>query len=627
MVLKGMKKRIEEGMRKSKKSPLLPLTSQYLWTVLVFIGAKVAFMFFCRESHEFSAGDVAQVILHGLTLDLSTALYVMIVPLLWGMVSLWYQAKWLVGLLRGYYMVVATAMAMVFVADTSLYPFWGFKLDSQCLQYLETPTEAMASVSTAYLIVRLVVVAVTAFVIYKGYVVTSPSNQTPPSTNPIASTVVLLLLIPGIVIGIRGGLGESVTNIGQAYYSQDQFLNHSAVNPLFCFMDSFSETVSEIVDYRYYPEETCEQVIEEYYPTTSISTDTLLRTQRPDIIVILMESAGEVFAKGMPRLQQLKREGVSFSNCFANSWRTDRGTVCTYSGYPSFPTTSVMKMPQKTGALPGIASALQDAGYETCFIYGGDINFTNMRSYLMDTGWSRLIWKDDYKAEEQRSAKWGVRDDITFGTLLTLASQPSDKPRLIGLSTLSSHEPWDVPLKKYDDEILNAFYYLDQCIGDFIDKLKLTPQWENTLVILLPDHSYDYGGMDQTKPDRNRIPMVWTGGAVKRPRQVTAICNQTDLAATLLGQLGLPHGQFHWSRDVMSSSYQHPMAMHTYRNGFSVTDSTGFMAYDLDADRIVADRSTDAHRLEHIGKAILQATSKDLKKLRMKNEEFATALE
>ena len=159
------------------------------------------------------------------------------------------------------------------------------------------------------------------------------------------------------------------------------------------------------------------------------------------------------------------------------------------------------------------------------------------------------------------------------------------------------------------------YYYLDQCIGEFIDQLKQSPQWQNTLVILLPDHSYDYKGANQRQPDRNRIPMIWTGGAIKGPRQITTLCNQTDLPATLLAQLGLSHQQFRWSRDVLSRSYQHPLAMHTYRNGFSVTDSTGFMAYDFDVNKMIADKSTDSKRLERIGKAILQATTKDLKEL------------
>ncbi len=591
------------------------LLKTYLWTVLVFVLAKVAFMLFCREGHEFAFSDMWQVVWHGLSLDLSTALYFLIVPFLLSVVNIWYWANWLTHLLRGYYIIISLVFALAFVADTSLYPFWQFKLDSSCLQYLETPTEAMASVTAVYIIIRFLAFTVVSIVIFGGY--RNIFLQKNPSSTKlkVLSLSLHLIAIPLIVIGIRGGLDESTTNIGQVYYSQNQFLNHSAVNPLFSFFDSLDKSGNEIIDYDFYPDDTCQQLMSEYYTTTSIDTDTLLTTTRPDVIIILMESAGEVFANGMPRLQQLKQEGVCFTNCFANSWRTDRGTVCTYSGYPSFPTSSVMKMPSKSRALPGIAASLQNVGYETTYIYGGDINFTNMRSYLIATGFSKLIWKNDYNDEERNSAEWGVRDDITFDTLLSLIKQPSDNPRFIGYSTLSSHEPWDVPLKKYDDEILNAFYYLDHCIGKFIDQIKQSPQWKNTLIILLPDHSYDYAGANQTQPDRNRIPMVWTGGAIKRPRQITTLCNQTDLAATLLAQLGLSHDMFRWSRDVLSSSYQHPLAMHTYRNGFSVTDPTGFMAYDFDANKMVADKSTDSKRLERIGKAILQATTKDLKEL------------
>lgn len=591
------------------------LLKTYLWTVLVFIMAKVAFMLFCREGHEFTFGDIFQVVWHGLSLDLSTALYFLIVPFLLSIVNIWYWVNWLTHLLRGYYILISLVFALAFVADTSLYPFWQFKLESSCLQYLDTPTEAMASVTAIYIIIRILAFAVVSIVIFCGYRNIYLQANPGSTKSKCISLSLHLIAIPLIVIGIRGGLDESTTNIGQVYFSQNQFLNHSAVNPLFSFFDSLDKSGNEIIDYDYYPDDTCQQLIADYYTTTSIDTDTLLTTSRPNVVIILMESAGEVFAKGMPRLQQLKQESIYFANCFANSWRTDRGTLCTHSGYPSFPTSSVMKMPDKTRALPSIAASLQKAGYETTYLYGGDINFTNMRSYLIGTGFSQLIWKDDYKDNERNSAKWGVRDDITFNTLLSLIKQPSEKPRLIGYSTLSSHEPWDVPLKKYDDEILNAFYYLDHCIGEFIDQLKQLPQWQNTLIILLPDHSYDYAGANQTQPDRNRIPMVWTGGAIKSPRLITTLCNQTDLPATLLAQLGLSHKQFRWSRDVLSRSYQHPLAMHTYRNGFSVTDSTGFMAYDFDANKMVADKSTDSQRLERIGKAILQATTKDLKEL------------
>ena len=596
------------------------LLRTYLWTVLVFVIAKVGFMLACHEATPvLTIADVKDVVVHGLTLDLSTALYFLIVPFLTVIVSVWWaNGKVLRRVLRVYFVLIAIAFALAFVADASLYPFWGFKLDSTCLGYLESPTEVAASVTGSYLLWRVVAIVIIAVLIFRGYNKFPSSTYAPYRAGAYVETLFYILLIPLFVIGIRGGIAESTTNVGQVYFSQNQFLNHSAVNPVFSFLSSLERTANHIVDYDFYAPETCKQLTTGLYPTTSTGTDTLLNTSRPDIVIILMESAGELMASYMPCLQQLKEEGIDFTNCYGNTWRTDRGTVCTYSGYPSFPTSSVMKMPRKTAQLPGIASALRQEGYRTSYLYGGDINFTNMRSYLVATGWEQLTWMADYTTEEQNTAKWGVRDDITFNTLyeqITDSREAGDsrRHRLYGFSTLSSHEPWDVPVRLTDETIPNAFAYLDRCIGDFVTRLRQTPQWDNLLIILLPDHSIDYRQTDEASPERNRIPMVWVGGAVRKPRKVSQICNQTDLAATLLAQMGLPHEQFKWSRDVLSATYTYPFAIHTYNNGFSVTDSTGFMAYDLASRRVITDRSSQAERLEQVGKAILQATTEDLR--------------
>jgi len=596
---------------------IIYLLKTYLLTVLLFIVAKLSFMLYNSGSHDFAATDVADVIYHGLSLDLSTSLYLFIVPFLFVVATLWLRLPtWI---LKSYYVLLAVVLSLTFVADTCLYEFWQFKLDASCLQYLSTPTEAMASVSGWFLLVRLLVLLAVGVVVYLAYSWLVPVF--PVCRHRLAGSIGALLMVPLIVIGIRGGLAESTTNIGQVYYSQHPFLNHSAVNPLFSFMASFEKSANHIVDYDYYSDSECRQLVGEAYATDGLLADTLLNTARPNIVVILMESAGSIFTQvggrpqTMPTIDRLMDEGVYFEQCYANTWRTDRGTVCTWSGYPSFPTSSVMKMPKKTRHLPGIASTLRKQGYKTTYLYGGDINFTNMRSYLISTGFDSLVWMKDYTAEQQSTAKWGVRDDITFDTLFDLLTKPADAPKLIGYSTLSSHEPWDVPISKYDDPTLNAFYYLDQCIGRFLTRLKQTDYWQNTLVVLLPDHSIGYQGLDERSLLRNQIPVVWTGGAIKGPRRIGAICNQTDLAATLLAQLGLPFADFAFSRNVTSPNYRYPFAVHNFNNGFTVVDSTGYAVFDLDTDRQMGGQSSDAQRLERMGKAILQSTTQHLKQL------------
>ena len=606
------------------KDRILYLVKVYLITICIFVIAKVVFMVANYEGHPFGIADVWEVVKHGLSLDLSTSLYVLILPFLLTLVSVWWRPKGLEAVMKIYYGVIAVLLMLAFTADTSLYPFWGFKLDASCLQYLSSPVEAKASVSGWYMAIRLGIIIAGAWILYKIYVAVAQQHTKQGARQKGATTLGGVVLIPLFVIGIRGGWDESTTNIGQVYFSQNQFLNHSAVNPVFSFFASLESTASYVPDYTFMDETERQQLMEGLYFTDSTQPDTLLKTQRPNIIVILLESCGGIFTEDiggrpdiMPHLNRLTKEGVYFANFYANSYRTDRGTLCTWSGFPSFPRSSVMKMPEKTRLLPGIAQSLRKKGYHTTYLYGGDINFTNMRGYLFSIGFEQLHWMKDYSREEQKTSEWGVRDDITFATLTDMVRKWKDEGDhyLIGYSTLSSHEPWDVPTHRFNDEVLDAFNYLDACIGKFINDIKQTAQWDNLLVIMLPDHGYSYFGVEEEHEQHDHVPMLWLGGAIKEPRRIEQLCNQTDLPATLLGQLGIAHDEYEFSRDVMSQGYQYPFAVHTYNNGITMRDSTGFALLDLNANRIMVDMSSDSELLIKKGKAILQTATERLRKL------------
>ena len=194
------------------KQRILYLLKFYLLTVLIFIVAKVVFMVCNAGSHPFALSDLFEVIWNGLSLDFSTSLYLIIVPFLFTMVSVWWQGRVLLNILRIYYLVIAFALALAFVSDTSLYPFWGFKLNASVLQYLEQPEGITASVSWWYLLLRFLFIVAVTLVIGKLYSYLLPQKN---GNRRITETIVYVAMMPLMVIGIRGGLGESTTNIGQ----------------------------------------------------------------------------------------------------------------------------------------------------------------------------------------------------------------------------------------------------------------------------------------------------------------------------------------------------------------------------------------------------------------------------
>ena len=597
--------------------------SLYFFTVLlIFILQKPLFMLYNGSIEKgFGFADYMQVMIHGASLDAATAGYLTAFPFLLVLISIWFRKFPLKKILYGYYILAAALISIIFVVDMALYTFWGFKLDASVFLYIDSPKEALASVSVGFILLRvlaiLLLIALTSWVLLK----ITPSVLTA-TRKRIAGTAGMLLLGGVLFIIIRGGVTESTSNIGQVYFSNEPFLNHSAVNPDFSLLSSMGKSQDFASEFNFFDEEKRAALFDGLYPTTDgDSIIQVLNTKRPNILIILMEGFGGAFVEPLgglpdvtPHFNRLSKEGVFFTNCYANSFRTDRGTVCTFSGYLGLPTASVMKIPAKSRTLPAIAEGLSKAGYKTDFLYGGDINFTNMKSYLLSTGYQRLTANTDFSLAEQTSNAWGVNDDITFEYLYNqLRNRKEEGPWHTAFLTLSSHEPFEVPYHRLEDKIPNAFAYTDECLGKFIDRLKQTPAWKDLLVICLPDHGFYYPREgSNAMPRFYHIPLLWLGGAVKQPMQVDKIMNQTDLAATLLGQLGVEHTAFTFSRNVLGSDYKYPFAFYSFNNGFSFRDSTGVTVFDNNSGSILFDEpEADESRLDK-GKAILQTVYDDL---------------
>lgn len=576
--------------------------------------------------------DYLKVILHGLKLDCTVAGYLTALPLLSVLVSVWLPGTWLRKIMKGYFIVTALLVSAIYAVDVALYGFWGFRLDATLFFYLQSPTDAMASVPLKLFLLQLFIFVTYALAIYwlfkRGVMPLVPEERV--SRKP-GSTLAILLMGGLLFIPIRGGLGTSTANVGMVYFSQNQFLNHAAINPCFSLLASLSKQQDFGAQFNFFPEEERKKIVDalllpsdtctEEKDSTYQATSRLLKTERPNILIILMESftANVIEAVGgepgvTPNLNRFSKEGVLFTNMYANSFRTDRGIVSVLNGYLAQPTTSIMKYPAKSQTLPSIAGTLVKEGYTADMLYGGDINFTNMQSYFFSSGYSQVTADRDFPLSS-RLSKWGANDDITFAHLFESIEkrQGSESPWLMTFLTLSSHEPFEVPYHRLDNPYLNSVAFTDSCMGHFIDKLKTSPVWDNLLVIFVSDHGFRYPeNLTEFEPRRYHIPMLWLGGAVKEPRIIEKEANQTDLAATLLNQLNLPYKEFTFSKDLLNPC-QPAFAFYTYNNGFGFIDSTGISAYDNESNTpLLGEASAEAEQRLNKGKALLQTLYDDL---------------
>lgn len=605
------------------KKRVLFLFACFITFILVFALQKPVFMLYNHASGGgLSISDYLQVMVHGLQLDATVAGYLTVIPLLLTLLSVWIPGRYITFILKGYFFIVACIISLIFVVDIALYPYWGFRLDATPLFYLQSPSDALASAPASTLILQTLVFVVYTYGIFwalKRFVLLLMPEQ---YVKKMFTNSVQLVLLGGILfIPIRGGVTTSTANVGMVYFSKNQFLNHSAINPCFSFLASLSKQQDFAAQYNYFSESQRSKIFKKLTnQPQGDSIPELLTTKNPNIILILMESfsanAIEVLggeAGVTPNINRLSKEGILFSNMYANSFRTDRGIVAVLNGYLAQPTTSIMKYPAKSQTLPSIAKSLQKKGYTSDMLYGGDINFTNMQSYFFSSGYSKVTADRDFPLKS-RLSKWGANDDITFAHLYQSMTDNSRKePFFSTFLTLSSHEPFEVPYNRLKDPYLNSVAFTDSCLGDFIDKLKKLPLWNNTLIVLVSDHGFRYpASVKEHDPKRYHIPMLWLGGAIKEPRVIANYGNQTDLAATLLYQLDLPHKEFTFSNNMVDS-LQPAYAFYSYNNGFGFIDTTGVSVYDCESEKplIIKPEAGNEIRLNN-GKALLQTLYDDL---------------
>lgn len=600
------------------------LLKTYVLFIFLFVVQKPLFMLFYHDLfHGCSFIDYLLVIWHGLPLDASISGYLTILPGFFLIASLWLNSSITKWTFKIYYATVAVMMGLIFVSDMILYKYWGFRLDSTPLFYLKTPKDAFASADliTIFLGLLAVVVIISALFFFFYHILIKSGKNIKKPFYRSKTTIVLLLLTGFLFIPIRGGFSVSTMNVGWAYFSDKMELNHAAINPCFSLMESLSREQSFEDQYRFMKaDEAAREFVKMKDQAPADSIPSLFTTKNPNVIIVVLESFMSKIVQPLgglpdvaPNMNAFCNQGILFTNFYANSFRTDRGLVSILSGYPAQPTTSIMKYPQRSQSLPSISRSLKKAGYNTEHYYGGDANFTNMRSFLLSQGYDRIISDKDFPLKE-RMSKWGAPDQYLFNRVSADFSGVQKEPFFKSIQTSSSHEPFDVPSHKFKDPYLNSVFYADSCLGKFIDQYKKTKYWKNTVIVLVPDHAMHYPAyINNHNVERYQIPLIIIGGAVKQPLKVDTYASQIDIAATILYQLGLPHNEFTFSKNILNPSSPH-FGYFTYPNGFGMTTKKNQLIFDCEANKVVLDRGYNKGANLKPAKAYLQSLYDDLSK-------------
>lgn len=578
------------------KQRLLLFFKYYLFWIVLFQLQKLFFILVqYKLMGDISLLDCLQVMAHAFPLDLSVASYITAVFGLLLMVSNLVNIRVIRCISHVFTAVVLAIVVFVLIGDNSTFSFWGYHWDKSIFTFLQSPKEVLAcAVWWQWILVTILFLLwfVACGFVYLKWLKWDKVELESRTTTCLWQTGVWLLITAFLFLPMRGSVTVSTMNTGRVYFSNNQMLNQAAVNPLFNIIESLSENTFDLNKYTYMSSVEAQQLTQQLLPTDRWThTEEVFATQRPNIVLVILESFSTNALDAMPNLMRLAQEGIYFSNAYSSSYRTDRGIVSLMSAFPGQPTSSLMTVPSKSRNLPQIGKALKQEGYLLNFYYGGDEDFTNMRSYLIDGGFENRVVDKDFPLQD-RMSKWGAHDHIVLERasreIRQRYTQCPDNQYFDVILTLSSHEPFDVPFTSdFSHAYLNSVAYTDSCLGAFVDSLKQHPLWDSTIVILSPDHGYPYpNGIANYNPLRYRIPMAIIGGAVQQPMQVPTLCSQIDLVPTVLHAMGLDAEAYPFSKNILDST-QTEFAFYAFNDGFALLTPQDTIIVDAKANMLL----------------------------------------
>lgn len=612
----------------SQKGWGIPFTIAALlaYWALLFGWGKVCFLAFHSADWQTEPiASVLQALVQGWRVDLSMMSYFMALQLLL-LVALVFSG-------RGFWwrwfqnitLFLSFLVVFVQVVELPLYTEWNHKLTFKALWFFRNPGEVFHTASWAQL---FGITGATGVFFAAAWWIQRRFLPRPGGKNRLSASISLVVLLPLLLLGARGGLSPIPIQVSEAWYSSNPTLNAAATNSAFHLMSNVLQNLEAVEPYRFMPREQAQAKVSTLYPEIQGVGELVLKNTRPNIVLVVLEGWSADVVEGLggykgsaPNLSRLIREGISFDSCYASGNLSDQGIGAVFSAFPAQPRTSIVTLPSKYPALPCLTHSLKQAGYSSSFLFGGQLMYGNIRSYIYHNGFDTVEEEKSFPSSMYRG-RLGVHDGDLFQRQLQIMKS-ARQPYFGALFTQSTHGPYDIPSTtkagwggKMED-YLSGLQYADSCLGAFVNQARQIPGYENTLFVFISDHHHDTPrGYSYFAPEYRRIPFVLFGEAIKpeyRGLQLHRITSQLDLAATLLAQLGLKADDFSWSRNALNPQTPES-AFYAFDEGMGIITPGGQVVWWVRDGRREFERSrpgVSVDSLLQLGKACLQKVTEE----------------
>jgi len=295
--------------------------------------------------------------------------------------------------------------------------------------------------------------------------------------------------------------------------------------------------------------------------------------KRLNVVLISVESLSADYLgkfgnpRGLtPNLDRLADAGLLFTRLYATGTRTVRGLEALALSLPPTPGHSVVKRPNNEN-LHTIGEVFADDGYEPIYLYGGYGYFDNMEQFFGSNGYTVVDRKAIPKADIHYENIWGVADEDLFTLTLRELDQryAAGRKFFAHVMTTSNHRPYTYPAGRIDiapkTGADGAVKYTDWAIGDFIERARARPWFDDTLFVIVADHCAAARGKTDLPLERFHIPLLIYAPKHVAPARIDTVASQIDVAPTVLALLNFDYVSRFFGQDILTEGRTHQRAV------------------------------------------------------------------
>lgn len=292
-----------------------------------------------------------------------------------------------------------------------------------------------------------------------------------------------------------------------------------------------------------------------------------------NVVVILLESFAGRYVGALghpdnitPYFDALAKQGLLFDRYFSNGTHTHQGMFATMACFPNLPAFEyLMRMPEGSHKFSGLPQLLGARHYDDMYVYNGNFQWDNQSGFFSNQGMTKFIGRENFVNPVFSDPTWGVSDQDMFNRAAEeLQNNFGEKPFYALLQTLSNHVPYALPKNLPVEPVtghgslnlhLTAMRYSDWALGQFFEKAKQLPFYNETLFVLVGDHGF---GTDKqlTELDlfRFNVPLLLIAPGIQEKfgARRDTVGTQIDIVPTIMGRLGGEVRHQCWGRDLLN---------------------------------------------------------------------------